>query len=78
MDKFNSKKNIKQLINLFTCNNIQVRPVWYPNHLQKPYYKFERYNIRQALNLVDITLCLPSSVALKKPQIKKIVTLLKK
>lgn len=78
IDKKKYKKNIKQLINLFTHNNIQVRPVWYPNHLQKPYYKFERDNIRQAMNLVNITLCLPSSVTLKKSQIKKIVTLLKK
>ncbi len=78
VDKKKYKKNIKQLINLFTYNNIQVRPVWYPNHLQKPYYKFERYNIRKAMNLVNVTLCIPSSVTLKKSQIKKIVTLLKK
>mgnify|MGYP003952224779 FL=1 len=78
VDKKKYKKNIKQLINLFTYNNIQARPVWYPNHLQKPYYKFERYNIRKAMNLVNVTLCLPSSVILKKSQIKKIVTLLKK
>ncbi len=78
VEKKKYKKNIKQLINLFTYNNVQVRPVWYPNHLQKPYYKFERYNIRKAMNLVNVTLCLPSSVTLKKSQIKKIVTLLKK
>ena len=72
------KKNKKQLIKMFLNNSIQVRPVWYPNHLQKPYKNFETYKITNAPRLVNKTLCLPSSSHLKSSQINKIVSILKK
>ena len=40
---------------------IQTRPVWHPNHLQKPYRDCQTYQIERAEKLVNISLCLPSS-----------------
>ena len=42
--KFDPKKE-KAITNLFKSNNIQIKKVWYPNHLQKPYKNFQKYNI---------------------------------
>ena len=43
---------------------IQTRPVWALNHLQKPYKSCQNYKIEYAANLIDISLCLPSSANL--------------
>ena len=69
---------IEKLIKIFSLNNIQVRPVWYPNHLQAPYKRNQRYKIVKAKKLVESILCLPSSATLKNSQIKKITNILKK
>ena len=70
------KRNINELIILFKKNNIQTRPVWYLNHKQKMYKKFQKYNINNALKLVKTSLCLPSSSNLKSGSIKRITKLL--
>ena len=54
-------------------NNIQTRPVWIPNHLQKPYYNCQTYKIEQAVKLVEKSLCLPSSVNIENTQIQYII-----
>ena len=72
------KKNINQLIKIFHKNKIQVRPVWFLNHLQKPYRSYQRYNIDNAKKLINNILCLPSSTSLKSSQIEKIVSILRK
>lgn len=77
IDKEKYKKNVKQLIKIFTIYGIQVRPVWFLNHLQKPYKHYQRYNIIKAKKLLDTVLCVPSSASLKKNQIKKITNLLR-
>ena len=69
---------IEKLIKIFSLNNIQVRPVWYPNHLQAPYKRNQRYKIVKAKKLVESILCLPSSATLKNSQIKKITNILKR
>ena len=55
---------------------IQTRPVWYLNHLQKPYSECQTYKIERAHELVDISLCLPSSSLLSDEDISKIVSVL--
>ena len=72
INKKKYKKNINQLIKLFTSNGIQVRPVWFPNHLQKPYKNFQRYSISKAPKIVSNYICLPSGANLKYNQIKLI------
>ena len=69
-------KNIKNLINEFEKNKIQVRPVWYPNHMQKPFKKYIRYKIEKAETIIKNSLCLPSSSQLKFKNINRIVDVL--
>ena len=33
----NKKVNLKKLIEYLYINKIEVRPVWYPNHLQRSF-----------------------------------------
>jgi len=56
---------------------IQTRPVWYPNHLQKPYRDCQVYYIDRAEKLVETSLCLPSSNFLKTDDLNKVVYNLK-
>jgi aminotransferase in exopolysaccharide biosynthesis len=60
---------------LFT-HNIQTRPVWHLNHLQKPYKDCPKYKIEKALGLLERTLNLPCSVGLNESDIRRIIDLL--
>ena len=53
--------------------NIEVRPVWYLNHLQKPYISSQNYKIKNAINLHNVSLCLPSSSNLDNYQLRRII-----
>ena len=55
-------------------NGIQTRPVWTLNHLQKPYKNYISYEIDNACQLVNDSLCLPSSLNLTEDDITKIIT----
>ena len=59
-------------------NFIQTRPVWKLNHLQKPYYNCQNYNIENAKKLVKNSLCLPSSSNLSNESLEKIIVQLSK
>ena len=52
---------------------IEARPVWYPNHLQKPYKNCQTYKIEKAFELVEKTLNIPCSVNLREEQVYTIV-----
>jgi perosamine synthetase len=77
IDQRKLDKNCDTLISMYQSNKIQTRPIWYPNHLQKPYNKSQSYNITRANNLVDKTLCIPSGMNLKDKDISNIISLLK-
>ena len=62
------KRNINQLIKM----GIDVRPVWYPCHLQEYLRKYEKYKISLANKVYKNTLCLPSSYFLKKNDLLKV------
>jgi perosamine synthetase len=55
---------------------IQTRPVWVLNHLQKPYKNYQSYKIEQAEELVNNSLCLPSSTNLSDKELNKVVEVL--
>ena len=57
-------------------NEIQTRPVWALNHLQKPYRNCQHYKIKNAISLVEKSLCLPSSSNLANKNLNKIIGLL--
>jgi len=61
----------------FLSNNIQTRPLWYLNHLQKPFKDLQSYNIEKASALWENTLNIPCSVNLTANDIKKVINLLK-
>lgn len=66
------------LIRLFTKENIEVRPLWHLNHLQKPYKYCQSYKIDNAYSMLAKTLNIPCSPHLSKSQIAKINGLLKR
>ena len=68
-----NKDDLKKIIYKLSSNNIESRPIWHLNHLQKKYLKCQRYKITNANKLVLKTLCLPSSPQLSLLDIKKIV-----
>lgn len=55
-------------------NNIQTRPVWALNHIQKPYRDCQTYKIEKAEKLVDKSLCLPSSTNLTDKNLNYLIT----
>ena len=65
-----------QIIKKFSNFNIETRSLWYPNHLQKPFKKFQNYEIKKSNLMFKTCLCLPSSYGLKKSDQIKIIKLL--
>ena len=61
IDKNLSKKKMSKIIKYFYKNNIEVRPLWYPNHLQKVYKNSETYKLDNTNRIHKNRLCLPSS-----------------
>lgn len=68
--------SVEFLMNKFTENGIQTRPVWYLNHLQKPYKKYFDYLIDKAIHLHASSLCLPSSVNLNEQDCSRVISIL--
>lgn len=57
-------------------HGIQSRPVWYLNHLQKPYRANQSYHITKALWFLDRVLNVPCTVQLKKRDIDYIASVI--
>ncbi len=70
-------KNKDELLEILIKKNIQVRPLWYLNHLQKPYQDCQSYRIEKAPELFASTINIPSSVSLTEEQIKEVSEVLK-
>jgi len=60
---------------LRTClaSDIQVRPLWYPNHLQTPYVGMQAYQVGRALWFYERLVNLPCSVTLAPDEIAVVV-----
>ncbi len=71
-----------KLIKYLKKKDIEVRSIWFPNHLQKPFIKYQKIKINNAERIFNQGLCLPSSYNLTKKQqayiIKNIVCFFKK
>ena len=52
---------------------VQTRPLWYLNHLQKPYRDCQSYKIQRAYELSDKTLFIPCSVNLTSSEINSVI-----
>lgn len=66
-----------KIIKLFKNKDIETRSVWHPNHLQKPFKKFENYQLSNSFKMYKKSLCLPSSYNLSSKQQMVIINLLK-
>ncbi len=56
---------------------IQTRPLWYLNHLQKPYKDCQTFKIEKSYWFYDRVLNLPCSVGLKEEEIDRIISAIK-
>ncbi len=68
-----NRKNKDYLIKKLISKNIYVRPIWYPNHLQKMYKNNQSYKITNATKLYDESVCLPSSYHLSDSDFIRVV-----
>ena len=75
--KFNPKKE-KIITKIFKSNNIQIKKVWYPNHLQKPYKNFQKFKIKDLAKYCQGFICLPSGINLNFRKMKKIISVISK
>jgi perosamine synthetase len=77
-------KNLKtpkykeMIIKFFFKENIQVRPIWYPNHLQKKMTKYQRFELKKFKVFFDSVICLPSGYDIKKNEQDKVIDILLK
>ena len=69
---------MEKVLKIFFENGIQVRPVWYPNHMQKKMKKFQRYKLEEYKNFYNSIVCLPSGYNLNKINLKKIIKIISK
>ena len=63
-----SKKKLSIIIKYLGKNGIEVKPLWYPNHLQKKYKNCQTYKLDNINNIYKNRLCLPSSSQLTRKQ----------
>lgn len=77
IDKSIYGKDREQLMAYLAKKKVQTRPVWYLNHLQKPYKTCQRYQIEKANKLIEETINIPCSVNLKDSETEYIIKLLR-
>tara|TARA_Y100000590_G_scaffold469250_1_gene655801 strand:+ start:463 stop:1656 length:1194 start_codon:yes stop_codon:yes gene_type:complete len=64
------------VINKFFKNKIQVRPVWFPNHLQKKMKNFQRFKLFNYNNFLQSTICLPSGHNLDNKSLDRVINVI--
>ncbi|MDB9983202.1 LegC family aminotransferase [Candidatus Pelagibacter sp.] len=74
---FSDNVNRDQLIDKFKKHEIETRPVWFPNHLQKKMKRFQKYKIKKIGMMINKALCLPSGYNLNSKKIEKVTSILK-
>jgi len=74
--KTSSASERDDVFKVLADNSVQTRPVWYLNHMQKPYLRHQSFDIENAVTLSNNSLCLPSSVTLGGPELNSIVGIL--
>jgi perosamine synthetase len=78
VDKTKYKENIWHIIKRLQNAGIQVRPLWWPNHLQKPYKDYMKSEMIKAIHYHESVINLPCSVNLTDSQILTVSKYLKK
>lgn len=68
----------KRLLDACLAADIQVRPLWYPNHLQRPYASMQSFRIERALDFYERLVNLPCSVSLTEKEIAQVVAVIQR
>ncbi|UCB46321.1 MAG: LegC family aminotransferase [Spirochaetota bacterium] len=66
-----------ELLQKLSEKGIQTRPLWYLNHLQKPYKDCQSYKIEKAHWFYERVLSIPCSVGLREEEIDRVVSEIK-
>ncbi len=74
VDKKEYGMNREELMNYLTKKKIQSRPIWYLNHLQRPYRMNQAYKVEKAPWFWKRVLNLPCSTSLQEKQINRIAS----
>ena len=77
LSQLNYKLKKNQLLERLLKYSVNVRPIWFPNHMQKMFKKYQKYKIKNANYIYDNYLCLPSSLSMNQNDIDYIYKLLK-
>ena len=67
------EEKTKYILSKLSKLNIQTRPIWRLNHLQKPYQNCQSYQIEIAEDMVFNKLCIPSSSNLSFEEQKRVI-----
>ena len=73
IDEKNYGKDREGLMKVFSDNGVQARPAWAPIHLQKPYKNYQSFNIQKTKQLVNNSLCIPSSTNISTKNLDKVI-----
>lgn len=76
IDKKVYGRDREQVMAYLSKNKVQSRPIWYLNHLQRPYKDCQTYKIEKAFDLLEKTLNIPCSVNLNLNDINYTVEVL--
>lgn len=68
----------RRILESCAAADIQVRPLWYPNHLQQPYRQMQSYEIDAANDYYDRIVNLPCSVHLTESQLDRVVDVIQR
>lgn len=71
-------KSREELMDYLKMHGIESRPVWYLNHLQRPFRDCQHYRIEKALHMLKSTLCIPCSANLNESDIDYITDSLRR
>lgn len=77
VDRKDYGESKETLIERLASDGIEVRPLWYLNHLQKPYRNCQTYKIEKAYCMYDNTIMLPCLVNLTDEEINSVLMRLK-
>ncbi len=75
--KFSNQDFQRQAIQKFLSADIEVRPIWYANHLQEPFKNSYAFKIENAPRQIESSLCLPSSISLSSKDFDRISEVVK-
>ena len=68
----------EELLTACRAADIQARPLWYPNHLQKPYREMQAFSVERAPWFYDRLVNLPCSVSLTEDDIAVVVDVVRR